>query len=151
MKRLTPLAVALLCPAALAGSALAQDLPPVTVYQAMLDANRATGWVQFREFGGRQLVYFTPLQTMHCRLSEIRYSVNSDALDQTFPLVDCVPALPFSLPSDSGLEDIAISLAPGEAKTVTVQAVWSDGTETEIVTYKPCGGVGDSTCAQIAD
>jgi hypothetical protein len=106
---------------------------------------------QFRDYDGRQWVYFTPLQTMHCRLSEIRYSVNSDALDQTFDLVDCNPAQPFSLPSDSGVEDIAVTFSPGEARTVTVQVVWSDGAESEIMTYRPCEGVGDSTCAQIAE
>ncbi|MBO6900315.1 MAG: hypothetical protein JJ864_03130 [Rhizobiaceae bacterium] len=129
----------------------AQELPPVAVYEAMLEANSGSGWVQFREYGGRQLVYFTPLQTMHCRLSEIRYSVNSNALDKTFPLVDCVKALPFSLPSDAGLEAIAIELAPGEAKSVTVQVVWSDGSESEVRTFVPCEGVGDQSCALPAD
>jgi hypothetical protein len=151
MKRLSASVPALLCTAIMVTPLMAQEAPPVEVYQAMLEANRASGWVQFREYDGRQLVYFTPLQTMHCRLSEIRYSINSDALDRTFPLVECVPALPFSLPGDAGLEDIAISLSPGEARTVTVQVVWSDGAESEIVTYGPCEGVGDSTCARIAE
>ncbi|WP_127520085.1 hypothetical protein [Mesorhizobium sp. Z1-4] len=150
MKRSIVPVMALGLSASLALPAAAQELPPVAVYQAMLDANKASGWVQFREFGGRQLVYFTPLQTMHCRLSEIRYSVNSEALDRTFPLVDCVPALPFSLPSDAGLEAIAIELAPGEAKSVTVQVVWSDGAESEALTFVPCEGVGDQSCAQPA-
>lgn len=151
MKHLSASALALLCTAITATPAMAQEVPPVAVYQAMLEANRASGWVQFREYDGRQLVYFTPLQTMHCRLSEIRYSINSDALDRTFPLVDCVPALPFSLPDDAGLDEIAISLSPGEAKTVTVQVVWSDGAESEMVTYSPCESIGDSTCARIAE
>lgn len=133
--------------AGMAFPAPAQELPPIAVYEAMLEANKTSGWVQFREFGGHQLVYFTPLQTMHCRLSEIRYSINSEALDRTFPLVDCVPALPFSLPSDAGLEAIAIELAPGEAKSVTVQVVWSDGSESEVRTFVPCEGVGDQSCA----
>ena len=150
MKRSIVPVMALGLTACLALPAAAQELPPVAVYQAMLDANKSSGWVQFREFGGHQLVYFTPLQTMHCRLSEIRYSVNSDALDKTFPLVDCIKALPFSLPSDAGLEAIAIQLAPGEAKSVTVQVVWSDGAESETLTFVPCDGVGDQTCAQPA-
>ena len=57
------------------------QIPDVGIYKAMLDANKQTGWVQFREFAGRQLIYFTALQTMHCRLKEVRYSVNTDALD----------------------------------------------------------------------
>ena len=30
------------------------QIPDVSIYKAMLDANKQTGWVQFREFAGRQ-------------------------------------------------------------------------------------------------
>lgn len=125
------------------------ELPDVALYKAMLDANRQPGWIQFREFAGKQLVYFTALQTMHCRLSEIRYSINSDALDRRFPLGKCDRQQPFNLPADDGTEYIYIELGPGEAKTITIQAVWADGSGSEIVTYRPCDNVGESTCARI--
>ena len=76
------------------------QIPEVAIYKAMLDANRQPGWVQFRDFAGKQLVYFTALQTMRCRLSEIRYSVNSEALDRRFPLGTCDPQQPFNMPAD---------------------------------------------------
>ena len=60
----------------------AQNLLPQSLYQAMLDANKASIWVAFLNFNGQQLLYFTTIQTLHCRLKEIRYSINSDALDQ---------------------------------------------------------------------
>jgi hypothetical protein len=151
MKPLSAFVVALSGALLAAAPAIAQEPPPLATYQAMLDANRASGWVQFREYDGRQWIYFTPLQTMHCGLSEVRYSINSDALDKTFPLVECVPALPFSLPDDSGPEDIAIVLDSGEAQTLTVQVVWSDGALSEVLTFRPCEGVGESACAQIAE
>lgn len=122
-------------------------VPPMTVYQAMLNANKATGWVQFRNYNGRQLVYFTALQTMHCRLAEIRYSINSTLLDKTFALVPCNPALPMSLPPNAGLKDIAVSLPPGSAEMVAVQVEWQDGSASETVLYRPCPNVGDQTCA----
>lgn len=125
------------------------QLPDVAIYKTMLDANKQTGWVQFRDYDDRQLVYFTALQTMHCRLSEIRYSINSDALDQRFPLAKCNPQIPFNLPGDETAEYVYISLAAGTAKTLTIQAVWDDGAGSEIVVYKPCDNVGDATCAQI--
>ena len=130
--------------------ALADDsanLPPMAVYQAMLDANRQSGWVQFRNYGGHQWVYFTALQTMHCWLSEIRYSVNGKELDQVFPLVPCNPQTPFSLPSDAGVDEIAIRLAPGTAKSMAVQVVWADGKESSVEEYQPCTDVGEQTCA----
>ena len=129
---------------------LAQDksrIPPIETYKAMLAANKNTGWVQFRNFGGKQLVYFSALQTMHCRLKEIRYSINSQALDKQFPLVACNPQLPFSLPPNSGVEDIALTLPKGTAKIVVVQIVWDDETKSEVVVYEPCKDVGEQTCA----
>lgn len=132
----------------------AQDggaIPPRQVYDAMLDAAKQSGWVQFRDFNGRQFVYFTPLQTLHCRLSEIRYSLNSRALDQRFPVLACNPQLPLSIPGDIGVDRLYLSLEPGSVKSATVQVVWEDGTESEIRTYKPCDNVGESTCAIAAE
>jgi hypothetical protein len=126
------------------------QLPDMQLYEAMLDANKQPGWVQFRDFAGKQLIYFTALQTMHCRLSEIRYSLNTDALDQRFPLADCDVQQPFNMPAnDSDGHYMYRQFEPGEVKTLTIQVVWQDGSGSEIVTYRPCDNVGESTCARI--
>ncbi|MDO9416857.1 hypothetical protein [Pararhizobium sp.] len=124
-------------------------LPDVAIYKAMLDANKTTGWIQFRNYDDRQLIYFTALQTMHCRLSEIRYSINSDALDKRWPLAACNERLPFNLPDDPKNEYVYLSLGKDEAKTITIQVAWDDGAGSEIIVYKPCEDVGDATCAAI--
>jgi hypothetical protein len=125
------------------------ELPDMQIYKAMLDANRQPGWVQFREFSGRQLIYFTALQTMRCRLSEIRYSVNSEALDQRFPLGECDMEQPFNVPADDPEgRYLYLSLDAHEAKTLTIQVVWADGSGSEIVTYRPCDNP-EATCARI--
>lgn len=149
----TGLLLAMACPA------LAQEgdedeykpeLPDMALYRAMLDANRQPGWVQFRDFAGKQLIYFTALQTMRCRLKEIRYSINSDTLDKRFPLGSCDPQQPFNMPADDPDGKFTyLSLKPGEAKTLTIQVVWEDGAGSEIVTYRPCDNVSESTCARI--
>ena len=136
----------------LAANAQAQEvdksrIPPVSVYQSMLDAGKSSGWVQFRNFNGKQLIYFSTLQTLHCRLRSIRYSINSEELDQTFELVPCNPQTPFNLPPDAKPGDIYISLGPGTASTVAVQVEWEDGRKSEIAVYEPCKNVGDQTCA----
>jgi hypothetical protein len=139
------------------GSAIAQEeddyapkLPDMAIYQAMLDANKIPGWVQFRDYDGRQLIYFTALQTMRCRLSEIRYSINSDDLALRFPLGTCDPQQPFNIPADDPENKyIYIERKKGAVKTLTVQVVWADGSGSEIVTYRPCDNVGESTCARI--
>ncbi|MFZ2103190.1 MAG: hypothetical protein WAU86_21765 [Oricola sp.] len=136
---------------AAAAPAPAQELPPKQVYEAMLEANRASGWIAFRDFDGRQLIYFTTLQTMHCRLSEIRYSLNSAAVDLRFELVPCNPQMAFAMPPDVKPEQVYIELPVGTARTVSVQVVWDDGTESDIMTYRPCDDVGDQTCAAVAE
>lgn len=126
------------------------ELPDMQIYKAMLDANKQPGWVQFRDFAGKQIIYFTALQTMHCRLSEIRYSINSDALDQRFPLGACDVQQPFNMPADDpDGKYMYRAFAPGEVETIVIQAVWADGSGSEIVTYRPCDNVGESTCARI--
>lgn len=138
---------------AISAPAFAQQdtVPPVDLYKTMAEANKSSGWVAFREYDGKQWIYFTPLVTLHCRLKEIRYSINSPALDQRFPLPDCQPALPFSLPSDAGPEAIALTLSPGEAEKVAVQIVFDDDTESEVLVYEPCVAVGDATCAILVE
>lgn len=126
-------------------------VPPVDLYKTMVEANKASGWVAFRDFDGQQWVYFTPLVTLHCRLTEIRYSINSQDLDQRFPLPDCHPALPFSLPPDAGPEAIALTLPLGTAEKVAVQIVFDDNTKTGVVVYEPCIAVGDATCAFLVE
>ncbi len=126
-------------------------IPPMTTYQAMLDGNLEGGWVSFRNFDGRQLVYFSALQTLHCRLKEIRYSVNSTELDRQFPLVACNPQNPFALPPDSGVNDILVPLDAGAASTVAVQVVWEDGSKSRMAVYEPCEDVGDQTCAWLLE
>jgi hypothetical protein len=130
-------------------SAFAQQsrVPPVDTFKMMLGASAEQGWIAFRNYDGKQYVYFTQMVTMRCGLDEIRYSINSRALDQTFDLVECIPANPFALPSDAPIDATLITLPLGTAKTVAVQAVFKDGTESEIMVYEPCEGVGDGTCA----
>lgn len=142
--------------AAIGANARAEDdykpqIPDVAIYRSMLEVNKQPGWIQFRNYDGKQLVYFTALQSMHCRLSDIRYSVNSDALDKHFPVAKCDPQLPFNMPdNDPRNEYIYLTFKAGEAKTIAIQAVWDDGAGSEIVIYKPCDNVGEATCAAIA-
>jgi hypothetical protein len=132
-------------------AAQAKDLPPKELYRAMLEGNKDGGWVSFRNIDGKQILYFSALQTLHCRLSEIRYSINSKNLDKTFNIVPCNSQNPWALPPDSKVGDIAILMPLGTAQTVAVQAVWDDGEESDVVVYKPCDNVGDQTCVDFAE
>ena len=130
-----------------ATAARAQELPPRSLYEAMLTGNKASGWVAFRNFNGRQLLYFTTLQTLHCRLKEIRYSINSDALDQRVELVKCNKALPFSIGESDVLENrVYKSMPMGTAQWAAVQVVWEDDVQSDVQRVRVCDNVGESTC-----
>ncbi len=118
-----------------------------SLYQAMLDGNKENGWISFRNSGGKQRLYFSALQTLHCRLKEIRYSINNTTLDQRFPLVKCNPQNPFALPSDARGEDILVVFKLGTIGYAAVQVVWEDDSKSEMAVYEPCTDVGDQNCA----
>jgi hypothetical protein len=132
-------------------AALAKDLPAPEMYRAMLDANKDGGWISFANHGDNQYLYFSALQALHCRLKEIRYSINTTDLDKTFAVVPCNPQNPWALPPDSTPEDIVVIMPLGTAQTVAVQVVWDDGEESDVMVYKPCDNVGDQTCVDYAD
>lgn len=134
-----------------ATAALARDLPPADLYRAMLEGNRDSGWVSFANHANGQYLYFSALQTLHCRLKEIRYSVNTRDLDRTFAIVPCNPQNPWALPPDSKPEDTVVIMPLGTAQTVAVQVVWEDGEESGVMVYKPCDDVGDQACVDLAD
>ena len=128
----------------------AQTLPPMSLYKTMLEANKSRGWIAFRNFGGRQLLYFTTLQTLHCRLKEIRYSINSAVLDQTVELVKCNKAIPFNLSEKDVLEGRAYKSMPlGTAEWAAVQVVWEDGEESAVQRVRVCEDVGEATCGVV--
>lgn len=130
----------------------AQELPPLTLYQQMLEMNKSSGWVSFRNYNGQQWIYFTPLVTLHCRLEEISYSINSTDLDQSFDVPRCNPSMPFSVPTDGGIDAIAITLPPGTAQTVSVQVRFSGvKTKSEILTFRPCKDAGEASCAVLVE
>lgn len=122
-------------------------MPPMAVYKAMFDGNKSSGLVQFRDFNGKQLIYFTALQTMRCRIKEVRVSFNSTALDQRMVLLPCNPQNPFAMPPDVQLNQLALSLPLGTASLTAVQVVWQDESVSPIVLYSPCENVGEQSCA----
>lgn len=132
--------------------ATAQELPPLELYQQMLEMNKSSGWVAFRNYNGQQWIYFTPLVTLHCRLEEVSYSINSADLDQEFILPRCNPSMPFSVPTDGGVEAIAITLPLGSAQTVSVQVRFTGvKTKSDILTFRPCKDVGEASCAVLVE
>lgn len=106
-------------------------------------------WVAFRDYDGRQWIYFTTLVAYHCGLSEIRYSIDSDALDQRFPMPACDRQRPNAI--DPAADPPYLTLRRGSARQVLVQIVFSDGDVSKAYRYAPCDNPGDSACAVLTD
>lgn len=94
----------------------------------VLDMTRSS-WAYFRDYNGRQLVYFTHLEAYRCGIAEVRYSLNSDALDREWKLQPCDPQKPNVITTDKPY----IALPLGTARSVTVQLTFNDGSKSAVV------------------
>lgn len=106
-------------------------------------------WVAFRDYNGKQWIYFTTLVAYHCGLAEIRYSIDSDALDQHFPLPACDRQRPNAI--DPSKNPPYVTLRRGSARQVMVQVVFSDGEVSPAHRYAPCDNPGDDACAVLTE
>ena len=85
----------------------------------MLNAS-AGSWLSFRDYEGKVLLYFTTLMSYRPLINEVRYSLNSDALDKIFKFK----------PSDKMFEvgDEVYLVVPNDTQFATVQVTFKDGT-----------------------
>lgn len=106
-------------------------------------------WVAFRNYDGRQWIYFTHLVSYRCGLAEIRYSLNDAGLGERFPLPPCDPERPNEIDAETYPPYVAMPL--GSADAVAVQVIYADGEESDVHRYAPCADAGDSTCAVLVE
>jgi hypothetical protein len=57
-----------------------------------------TSWIDFRDWQGGMLVYFSQLITYRCAIKEVRYRYNGALLDKVWTLPPCDLADPNSVP-----------------------------------------------------
>jgi hypothetical protein len=139
------LACALLVSPSLAAEEVRGRSVPFT--RQFVDPLMDLGWVMLRHEGQKQWLYFGVIQRARCVLKEIRYSVNSDALDRVLMPTECDLRHPYSLSNDVPLADIAVAV-DDPVTSVAVQAVFSDGSTSPILTYAPCEAAGEATCVR---
>lgn len=91
-------------------------------------------WVAFRNYNGRQLIYFTHLTVYRCDIKTVRYSLASDRLDQIYQMPPCNPQSPNTIP-DGHLPYLSLPL--GSASEIYVQVTFKDGSKSRIVRKTP--------------
>ena len=83
-------------------------------------------WAHFRDFDGKQLIYFTHLEVYRCAIKTVRYSLNGDALDRLWRLQPCDPDKPHHITTDRPY----VSLPLGSARSITLELTYLDGSKT---------------------
>ena len=89
--------------------------------------------VSFRDFNGKQLIYFTHLESYTCGIKEVRYSINSDELDKVWELQPCDTEKSMAVTKDI----LYLTMPLGTAKSIAVQVTFADDTKSEIVRKNP--------------
>jgi hypothetical protein len=84
----------------------------------------SNSWLSFRDYDGKLLLYFTALMAYRPVIKEVRYSLNSDALDKTFKFK------PTNKMFEVG-DDILIT-APRNTTFATAQVVYTDGSTSAV-------------------
>ena len=129
MRKITTFIVSVLFLAVFSLSASA--MPPKQMKQILNMTQN--NWVSFRDFNGKQLIYFTHLESYTCSIKEVRYSINSDDLDKVWELQPCDTKNPMAVTKDI----IYLTMPLGTAKFIAVQVTFTDGTKSEIVRKNP--------------
>jgi hypothetical protein len=85
------------------------------------------GWLSFRDYDGKLLLYFTQLVSWRCAIDKVGYGVDTDATSSTFALEPCDPKNPNEVKGQTYLE------VPAKARYVSVRLTYKDGTKSETV------------------
>ncbi len=90
-----------------------------------------TAWIDFRDWNGAMLVYFSHLITYRCAIQEVRYGYNGDAADQVYKLPPCNILDPNSVPEDAKI----YMKVPPKTKSMQVQLTYLDGTQSPVRSF----------------
>jgi len=93
--------------------------------QAKMSLNMVSGsWLSFRDYDGKVLLYFTTLMSYRPAIKEVRYSLNSEALDQTFKFKATDKMFEVG-------DDLYLTV-PGNTQFASVQLTYKDGTKSPV-------------------
>ena len=126
--------MALNCYRLLAAS-FALSIPACALAQSTLEGQEKNvlnltkaSWAHFRDYDGKQLIYFTHLEAYRCAIKSVRYSLNGDGLDREWPLQPCDPDKPHEIATDKPY----ISLPLNSAQSITLRLTFADGSTSDL-------------------
>ena len=92
------------------------------------------GWISFRLWDGRMLVYFSHLVSYRCAIETVHYGIDNDRPDQVFDVGPCDPNNPHAIP-ENGPGSVIHKDIPKATDFMTVRLDFADGTQSEIVRF----------------
>ena len=104
----------------------------ITAFKTMMGYNR-NGLLLLKQIDpDRVALYFSHILSLRIALSEIRYGLDKDVPDLTWPFPPADPDDPLA----TGPEVKIYRLVPNQTKFVTLQLVWKDGSKTEVMRFE---------------
>lgn len=113
----------------LGASAQAQFMTAAEV-KNILDMTQAN-WVAVRVFDGRDLLYFTHIETFRCGLAGVRYGINGEAPNTPYGLEACYVGTAAPNAMDPVGHPPYVAFPVGSVHSVTIQLKYDDGSITE--------------------
>jgi hypothetical protein len=98
----------------------------VAFQKKVLDTTK-NGWLAFRDYDGRVLLYFSQLVSWRCAIDKVAYGIDTDATPSTFPLEPCDPKDPNVVKGQTEIE------VPAKTRYASVRLTYKDGTTSETV------------------
>lgn len=92
------------------------------------------GWLSYRLWDGKQLVYFTHLISYRCAIHTVHYGLDTDQPDNTFDIGNCDPDNPHAIPSSGPGSTVYMSI-PKSTGYVSVRLTYADSTESDTVRF----------------
>ncbi|MEM7069308.1 MAG: caspase family protein [Pseudomonadota bacterium] len=90
-----------------------------------------TGWLSYRLWDGKQLVYFTHLISYRCAIDTVHYGLDKDQPDTIFEIGECDPDNPHAIPR-SGPGSTVHADIPKTTGYISVRLSYADGTQSEV-------------------
>ena len=95
-----------------------------------------TGWISYRHYNGKLLVYFSHLVSYRCSLASVRYGIDSETPDREFPLSECNTRDPHSVRTADGRDSKIYMSVPRSTGFMSVQLTYRDGTQSAVKRFE---------------
>lgn len=88
-------------------------------------------WVVYRDWDGKQLIYFTHLESWKCGISEVKYGLNGNPPNQVWTLAECDLSNPNAVTKTAPY----LTFELNQVQKISLLLTFDDGSQTDIVDF----------------